>query len=278
MKRLPWKIEAFREYLTYEVLQPAASVLQIFEGEEFAIKNPKILRMQSMIESRTNKAAWVPRRTGSEKIKWNTEGDLTRNKGRLLTSMLILHPKEWVENRIQLTPFGHALADGKISSDQFYDFILTHFRYPHPVWKDNWEAWTNEGKQLYPFLYLLEALVALYKVSPEHAHLSTDEIADYLHVKPDHDQVTSHVESIVEAREKESPSITPRQDAIHRKISDIMGFLCLTRYCYYSGNRIQLNLLDRHETEKVNFYISRKGQDKLEEIKALLDLAAHQVG
>jgi hypothetical protein len=271
--RLPWRLEAFREYLPYETLQPAAAVLQQFEGELISTTNPKILQMQDMLKVRTNKGAWIPNRSGSEAINWNVEGDFTRNKGRLLTSMLILFPKEFSEDKIQLTEFGHALASGRVSKGQFYDFIISKFKYPHPAWPDNWDAWKGSGKTLLPFIYILQALVALYKKGSSQAFLTTEEIADYLHPNPDHKSIKNSVTNILIARENKIDPITKRSDEIHRKITDIMGFLCFTDYCFYEGKKIFLNLMDVHEAEHVNFLGKRNGQDKMARIASLIKSA-----
>lgn len=269
--RLPWRIEAFREYLSYETLQPAAAVLSMFEGEEFNVKNPRIIKMQRLLEKRTNKDKWIPNRAGSETINWNIEGDVTRNKGRVFTSMLILYPKEWVENRIKLTPFGHALAKGAIAQSEYYDFIISRFQYPHPAWRDNWESWSKSEKSLKPFVYILQVLLELHKQDPGMASLNTDEIADYLHPNPDHKSVNKFAKSIIDARKKGAPSLTKRSDDIHRKISDLIGFLCLTRYCYFDGNDIRLNLVDKHSTELTNYYMKRKGESKLQHLESLIE-------
>jgi len=268
--RLPWRIEAFREYLTYESLQPAASVLSLYEGELFTIRNPRILEMQNLLEERTKKDAWIPKRSGSEDIDWNVEGDVTRNKGRVFTSMLILYPKEWKEGRVALTEFGKALGRGVVSKAQYYDFIFTRFKYPHPAWSDNWSAWTSAEKFLYPFVYLLEALVELHRHSPASAYLNTEEVADYLHPDPDHGKVTAFAQSIIDARENNVGKITPRSDNIHRKISDILGFMCLTQYCYFDGGVVRLNLFDIHGDEKSNYWEKRNGQNKLQAIQELI--------
>jgi hypothetical protein len=184
--------------------------------------------------------------------------------------MLILYPKEWMEGKIALTAFGNALANGQVNKKRYYDFILTHFKYPHPAWKDNWDRWTKEHNELYPFIYILQTLVKLHEKSPEYAFLTTEEVADYLHPAPSHKHISEYAEDIISARESNTPAQTKKSDDIHRKISDILGFLCLTSYCYFYGNSIYLNLFDKHEIEKSNFLGKRKGQDKLEVIKNVI--------
>lgn len=267
---LPWRIEAFREYITYETLQPTAAVLKTFEGELFTTRNSEIIRMQKLLQERTGKNAWLPNRSGSSDINWNVEGDVTRNKGRVFTSMLILHPKDWVENKIKLTKFGNALAAGEVSKEEFYFFILSNFQYPHPAWKDNWDAWTKAGKHLLPFVYLLQTLICLYESDPNEAYLSTEEVADYLHSKPDHLKALVYTKNIIKGREGNSPPIVERSDQVHRKISDLLGFLCLTKFCYFNANKVFLNMIDQHHDELVFFNRKRKGQDKLLEVKQLI--------
>ena len=267
---LHWRIEAFREYLTYETLQTAATVFSLYEYERWSIKNPKIIEMQGILISRTQKTAWIPSRAGSEDIDWNVEGDITRNKGRVFTSMLILYPKQWTEDKLILTEFGRALAKGRVTKHQYYDFIISRFKYPHPAWEDNWEPWTAANKKLYPFLYIIQVLVNLYQIEAAQAYLTVQEVADYLHPNPDHTQTQNYASTILASRSKNTPAINERSDQIHRKISDIFGFLCLSQYCFYNGNNVHLNLLTTHNLEKASYWEKRIGESKLEKIQALI--------
>ena len=266
---LPWRIEAFREYLSYETLQQAAAVLSIYEGEVFDVRNPKIVEMQQLLAARTEKSAWIPNRAGSDQVNWSTEGDVTRNKGRVFTSMLILVPKEWSENKVQLTEFGRALGAGRVGNREFYDFIITRFCYPHPAWDDNWKAWSKAERSLYPFVYLLQTLVELYRHSPNEGFLSVQEVADYLYIDPQHTMVASHVHDILVAREKNSAPILERSDQIHRKIGDLIGFLCLSPYCFFRGNQVHLNLMSAHSKQLANFWERRDGENALEDLAQL---------
>ena len=267
---LPWRIEAFREYLTFEVLQAAAAVFAIYEGERFDPRNPRIIEMQLLLVERTQKEAWIPKRAGSEDVDWNVEGDVTRNKGRVFTSMLILHPKEWADGEVRLTEFGHALASGRVTKSKFYDFIISRFKYPHPAWEDNWAEWRSAGRVLYPFIYLLQTLLSLHGQSPDNAYLTVDEVADYLHPIPDHGMVDAYASAIIKSRQEGRPATTKRSDKIHRKIGDLLGFLCLSPYCFYKGTAVHLNLIDTHSVELTHFWGSRNSQDKLNRIIALI--------
>lgn len=267
---LPWRIEAFREYLSYEVLQPAASVLATFEGEVISSKNPNILKMQKLLELRTSKYTWLPNRSGSKDINWNLEGDVTRNKGRLLTSMLILYPKEMCDDKIKLTEFGAALSKGLVSKKEFYDYLIKNFQYPHPAWKENWQEWKSSGKVLLPFVYLLEALLLLHQVSPEQAYLTSSEIASHLYKDASHDDIKSKVEDICQERMIKDKKNIARDEKISRKFTDLLGFLCLTRYCHYDGNDIALTTVAKHDEELVHFSVKRKGQNVVAELKVLI--------
>ena len=270
---LQWHFEAFREYVSYQVLMAAAAVLYQFEGEVISSSNPRIQQMQKLLALRTNKYTWIPNRTGSEDVDWSIEGDLYRNKGRLLASMLIVEPKE-AHNppKVKLLPFGRSLAKGEISENQFYDFIITRFCYPHPAWEDNWEEWTNAGRILYPFAYILQVLIQLDESKPDTAYLSTDEVARYLYPVSDHTQVKAGVKAILASRSEAQLPPRERSDQVDRKINDILGFLCISGYCYYlpGGKLVGLNLRSRHSQELTMFERIRKGQNHLEKIKNLV--------
>jgi hypothetical protein len=232
--------------------------------------------MQNILEQRTGLYSWIPKRSGSEDLVWNIEGDLYRNKGRVLTSMLILYPRDWKQNKILLTQFGSALANGQVKEKQYYDFLLTHFKYPHPAWDENWKDWNDANVVLYPFIYILQSLTELYRRAPEQASLTVQEVADYLHPTPNHEKVIEYVGNILLAREDKSPATTPKSDEIHRKIGDVLGFLCLTSYCFFNGERVFLNLNDKHKIEKSNFWGNRNKQDKLSSINKLISVALEQ--
>lgn len=265
---LPWKFEAFREYVTYQTLQAAAAVLIQYEGEEFSISNPRIQEMQKQLSVRTGKDKWVPDRSGSEDINWNTEGDVYRNKGRVLTSMFIIEPKDSGEEdsgTLRLLPFGRALARGQITEQQFYDFIITRYKFPHPAYDENWLAWRSAGRRLFPFAYILQVLIALYGMGADQAYLTTDEVAQFLHPDPDHSKVLSHARAVRSARtQQQSSGRQQRSDDVHRKITDILGFLCITGYCYFRPDgSVGLNLRARHGSELAYFEGRRKGDDRL---------------
>jgi hypothetical protein len=269
---LPWHFEAFREYSSYPVLLSAASVLYQFEGEEISVSNPRIQQMQRLLAIRTNKNSWIPNRSGSADVDWNLEGDLYRNKGRLLSSFFILEPKDASNPpSVRLLPFGSALARGEISEQKFYDFIITRFRYPHPAWEENWIAWNQAVRSLHPFAYILQVLIELDAASQDPVYITTDEAARYLYPVSDHRKTKALAQEILTNRGN-TPSKRERSDDIDRKITDVFGFLCLSGYCYYcpGGKSIGLNLRDRHLKELTIFERNRLNQDRLRNIKNLV--------
>lgn len=273
--QLPWHFEAFREYLSYEVLKSAAAVLQIFENEIATPLNPKIQQMQDLLEFRTGKNSWIPKRSGSEDVNWDVEGDVYRNKGRLLTSMFVLEPKAFSEPpRVKLLPFGRALANGLITEKAFYDFIISRFKYPHPAWEDNWNKWTQANRELYPLAFILQVLLALDASHPDAAILSTQEAAIHLFPVSNHVNVNAIAKSILDYRKTSQTVERTRSDEVDRKINDIFGFLCISGYTYFmpNGQAIALNLRARHSTERTFFERTRKGENRLQEIKTLVEL------
>jgi len=271
---LPWHFEAFREYISYQTLLSASAVLRQFEGEEITPSNPRIQQMQNLLVLRTGKDSWIPSRSGSADVDWNLEGDVYRNKGRLLSSLFILEPKNAsIPPSVKLLPFGRALAKGEVSEQEFYDFIITRFCYPHPAWDDNWRAWTAQNKRLFPFRFILQVLIELDKTKPLDSFLTTEEIAIHLYPVSDHSQVINIVESVMKSRLLGQSVDRERTDKVDRKITDICGFLCLSGYCFYTlnGKAIGLNLRDQHRKELTMFERSRLNQDRLKEIKTLIN-------
>lgn len=264
---LLWKFEAFREYLTYEVLQPASAVLNLFEDEIITEANPRIKKLEKLLANRTGKTSWKPNRSGTPDISWNSEGDFTRNKERLLTSMLIMYPKDFEQGRLKLTPFGKALATGKVSRESFYRFLVLNFKYPHPAYEDNWLEWKSKKRQLYPFVFILEVLLNLFENNPEECFLSVREVEFILFPLSDHIRVMEASEMVISSRENNS--LEKRKqigDELTRKINDMIGFLCISGFCcYVRNNDITLNLHGIHDEEKTHYYVERRPPKKVKE-------------
>lgn len=225
---LVWKFEAFREYLSYEVLRNAAQVLSLYEGEEFNIRNNKVIEMQNLLSFRTNKNTWMPNRSGEVFINVNAEGDVYRNKGRLLTSMLLIFPKDLAENKIKLTEFGNALARGYVTEIEFYNFIICNYKYPHPAYAEDYNKWLEKGMVLLPFILILQLLICLNLY--EQGFITTSEIAHFVYNDPNHNQIDDYVSKIVENRNVNAKIKVDSSDKVTRKINDILGFLTLSGY------------------------------------------------
>lgn len=241
---LVWKFEAFREYLSYKVVRNASQVLSLYEGEDFNIKNYKILEMQDLLMSRTNKYTWIPNRKGSDFLNINLEGDIYRNKGRLLTSLMVIYPKELSDFKIKLTDFGYQLANGYITEKSYYEFIICNFKYPHPAYDDDWLLWKSKGIVLLPFIMILDVLQNLSKNDKDNGYLETEEIAYFIYANPNHENIPYYCRDIIESRAKGIAVKVEKSDKIHRKINDILGFLVLSKKISKKGNRFWLTNSD----------------------------------
>ena len=261
---LPWNFERFREYLSHEVLLQAASVLRLFEGEEIDERNPRIQEMQAILVARTGKSTWIPDRKGSEDITLNLEGDFYRNKGRLLTSTCIMVSKD-TSSTIKLTNFGKRLGDGYVGKIEFYDFIISNFKYPNSAYQDSYAIWNSRGAPFWPFIFLLKVLTALYRNDPMQAYLTAGETFDYIYPTSRHGTEELCVKNILLARKK-AKSSTERSEAVKeefRQITDILGFLCLSGHCYYKEGRtvsIGLNAISVHKGELTYFQGTRSAK------------------
>jgi hypothetical protein len=220
-------------------------------------------KLNEDLKRRTGKDTWIPARSGSEELQWNIEGDLFRNKGRLLSSLFILRPKGGSESTLQLLGFGRQLAQGRISEREFYNFIISNFRYPHPAYSENYGKWRSAGRELHPFIFLLQILIKLDELEPSQAYLTRNEIRAHIYPISDHSRVDEICETTLARREEKiqpaSDSTGASNTIINRKITDIMGFLCITSYTYYAygARAIRLNLIGRHPEEKVFFERNR---------------------
>jgi hypothetical protein len=268
---LPWNFEAFRRFLTYESLRNAASVIVLYDGTE--VSNQKRLsEFQNTLDSRTG-IHWEPERQNSEDVLFSTEGSVFRNKARVLTSMFLISPFKLKNGNIVASPVAKQLASGKMSQEEFHDFIITHYQYPHPAYEENWTAWTASGRKLLPLVYILQILYALYNKDPRAAYITTNEFARFAHANPDSNNVENIADEIIKYRS--SPNDYPprkRSDKVDRKINDIFGFLCMTKYVYYNGQNIVLNMVRLHPSENVFFYSNRTGaQSAADEVKAVIE-------
>jgi hypothetical protein len=268
---LPWNFEAFRRFLTFEVIQNAAGVIALFDGTDITDEK-KLMAFQRMLNERTG-MTWEPARQNSEDVLYSSEGSVFRNKARVLSSIYILNPFELKRGVIQATDFTHMLASGVMSEESFYDFIVQRYKYPHPAYDDNWAQWTAIGIEIKPFIFILQILYALYRRDSLQGYLTVNEFARFAHSNPDHNQVEDITSRILEYRENPSGyDSRTRSDKIDRKINDVFGFMCMTKYVYYHGSNIVLNLVRKHTDENVYFYGTRKGaKSVLDEIEETIE-------
>lgn len=277
MTNLPWHFEAFRRYITYETMQPAASVLSLYEGEILNPNNPKMPEMLDLLQKRTGQP-WLPERAFAEEVNFNVEGDIFRNKGRLLASFFITHPKIENGSKLRLLEFGKKLGEGLVNKQQYFNFLITHYSFPHPAFEDNWNLWKEANRKLFPLAYLLQILVELHETGEE-AALSTAEVASFAFPTSDHSKVEEVASEISSSRKKVSDQARVRSDEIDRKIADMIGFLCMSGYAYYDGQKMKLNLMGLHPEELTYFWNKRGGGDykeinRLKDIKQLIELTS----
>lgn len=258
-------------------MQQAASVLCIYEGEEFGVGNPKMEEILNTLQTRTGEP-WLPERKVSESIEFNVEGDFYRNKGRLLTSFFIIEPKGLTDSEwpaIKMTQFGRALGSGYISERQYYDFIVTRIAYPHPAYEDNWRLWKQASKTLKPLVFILQILLKLYKTDKLQGYTTSEELAAFAYPESSHHAVSRITEGILKNRENPTKAI-PYTDEVNRKINDMLGFLSIAGYTYYDGRLIRLNLMGVHPQERVYYWEKRKTREydeanRLEELERLVE-------
>ena len=266
---LPWHFEQLREYVSYEVMLPAMAVMAQFRGERKGARNPRMEAVARCLELRTGKATWVPSRSAVADLRWNAEGDVFRNKMRVFTSLFLLVPFEWCDDTIQLTAFGEQLASGLLSSDDYYSAIISRYRYPHPAYLDNWLAWNDAGRELRPFVYLLQVLIQLHRADPAEAYLQAEEVMVVLMPLAAHAHMDEQIGRLLGHRQGAAPDQASNKN-LQRNASDLLGFLCLSGYCYYDGSKVRLNLRSRHGVEHVWFDGKRSEQDQLSRVEQLV--------
>ena len=266
---LPWHFEQLREYVSYEVMLPALAVMAQFRGESKGARNPRMEAVTRCLELRTGKTTWLPSRSAVGDLCWNAEGDVFRNKMRVFTSLYLLVPFEFCDDTIQLTPFGEQLASGFLSSDDYYSAIISRYRYPHPAYPDNWLAWNEAGREVRPFVFLLQVLIPLHRADPAEAYLKAEEVVVVLMPLAAHAQIDEQVSRLLAYRQGATPDQAPNKN-LQRNASDLLGFLCLSGYCYYDGSKVRLNLRARHRDEHVWFDGERNKQDQLSRVEQLV--------
>lgn len=270
---LPWNFEAFRKFIDYTTLQNAASVICLFETRDI-LSSPKDLEEFERAMNKRTGLEWSPERLISKDISFNVEGNLFRNKARVLTSLYLVDPITLRDkNKVIATPFCKALGAGYINRKRFYEEIFRRFTYPHPAYDENWQAWTNKGITLKPLIFILDILVNLAESNIDQAYLTVAEFAEFGHSNPIQGKAKEIANAIITNRSSGQKIMRQRSDKIERKIGDIFGFMCMSQFCYYDKNSIHLNLISEHVDEKVHFLLRRGEIDVLKQIKSYINVS-----
>ena len=271
LSKLPWNFEAFRSFINYEVLQQAASVLCLFEGKSI-FKDPHLLfQFEKKLEKRTG-LNWLPERNISQDILFNVEGNLFRNKARVFTSFFLVPPHCIKgKNPLEITQFCKALGKGAVTKNQFYEFIISRYKYPHPAYDENWIKWRAEKIVFYPLKFIISILLELHDHSPSSSFLTIPEFAYFGHPFPYETETRIISKNILNQRKDPQDLSRTRSDKIDRKIGDIFGFLCLSGITFYEGSKIYLNLMDVHPKEMAYFGEKRKGENRKDEIRKIVN-------
>jgi hypothetical protein len=240
-----WNFEAFRNFISFEVLQQACAALTHHEGITISEADVQLRHLNNQLLKRTG-FEWTPDRSPGGNINWETEGSLFRNKKRVFTSFYLLDIREYeLNNRLVLTPLGRALAEGKIMKDDFYSQIVQRFKYPHEAYEDNWNWWKQEGRELRPLLFILLVLAELSKIDDEFESVSVMELACFGGPNPATSQYKQVASAISRHRKSNARVKHTRRDAHDRKISDMFGFLAMTQFAALKGANLALNPVRR---------------------------------
>ena len=79
-----------------------------------------------------------------------------------------------------IVQFGRALAEGKVSEDEFYKYIIKKFEYPHLAYSD-YDEWKKSGIVIRPLLCIIKTMVELFeRCGKEEAYLTASEVFKYL--------------------------------------------------------------------------------------------------
>ena len=259
---IEWQFEHFKTFTSYEVMQQAAASLWLYEGENTDGTNTKMGRLTDELTVNTGHPAWMPDRD-SGNLTINTEGSVFRNKARLFSAFYICVPPDLLKNeghekQVMLTDFGHALAKGEVSEQQFYEYIIKKFRYPHWAYSD-YEEWVKSGTIIRPLLLIIKALVTLFETEGRNeAYITSYEVYKFLQPLKNEECINA-VSKIIKSR------ADGQQEKISgdtlRKINEMLAFLAIAGYVYIdstNGNdRYWLNLVMRHPKEKTLFYLKR---------------------
>ena len=238
---LPWSIEAFRPYMTYEVLQEAVSVLRKFEGSSTNLGRRRTNEMIRSLQRRTG-LPWIADRKVQFGILINIEGSVFRRMKRVFTSFYLLDSQSYEEeNLIKVTHFGKKLSAGVLSKEQFYAELIIKYSYPHPAYEENVRAWKDIAP-FYPMKFIAEVMSEMDKLEiTQYNGIQVKEFAALIH--PIAHQITPiEAATILAKHYKTAANIShTRTDAVDRKISDLFGFLVAIDVLSKVGNATRAN-------------------------------------
>lgn len=238
---LPWSIEAFRPYMTYEVLQEAVSVLRNYEGNSTNLGRRRSIEMIRSLQRRTG-LPWIADRKVQFGIHINIEGSVFRRMKRVFTSFYLLDVQSYdQENRIKVTDFGKKLSAGLFSKEQFYAELIRKYSYPHQAYEENIRAW-QDLSPFYPMKFIIEVMSEMDKLDiPQYNGIQVKEFAALIH--PIAHQITSIEAAIILAKQYKSAADIShtRTDSVDRKISDLFGFLVEIEVLSKVGNATKAN-------------------------------------
>ena len=267
---LKWNFEAFRQFLSFEVLQQAAASIMPFDGFNYRNEVAMTRKFEGYIALRTG-LEWAPKRDAPEGVFFDPEGSIFRNKARVFTSLGILDPVSLQSEQIvKLTKFGRQLGSGLVSRDDFYKFQIENFEYPHPAYPESGKSWDSEKASVKPFKFLIEILVRLAETSIDENRLSTREFLMVANDGCPTFDAKIAAKSIIDIRA--SKDVSPdRQFATEakRNATDLLGFFCMTGVAYFNQNgEVCLNLIRQSKKDRTYFHFkSRDGENSLNEIR-----------
>ena len=238
---LPWSIEAFRPYMTYEVLQEAVAVLRTYEGCSTNFSRRESAEMIQSLQRRTG-LPWIAERKVQFGIHINTEGSIFRRMKRIFTSFYLLDNESYEnENLVKLTDFGKKLSAGLLSKEEFYSKLIIRYSYPHSAYEDNIKAWNSHGP-FFPMKFITDTMFEVEQLNiPGYSGIKVKEFAALIH--PIAQDITPQkAAQILQNHYRLGNSVShTRVDSVDRKISDLFGFLVEIKVLIKNGNATRAN-------------------------------------
>ena len=236
-----WNFEAFRNFIGFAPLQQACTSLLVHDGITLDKADIELRHINNLLADRTGRE-WTPDRDPGGNVQWETEGSLFRNKKRVFTSFYLIDAEKYErENILMLTPFGRALADGRVTEPEFYRFIIRNFKFPHPAYEDNWKWWTSVHRELHPLVFLLLIVCNLSGLSGSIESVSIAEVAYFGGPNPSTRDAENIARAIKNSRDSRETINHQRSDALDRKIGDMFAFLAMTPWASMRGRLLTLN-------------------------------------